>query len=418
MALGKKRGIWLAIISATIAVVGPQAVAQELKRGDTVTDRHRPDFDPKGINLGGFTLLPVLGVKGVYDDNILASDTAERDDYIAIFQPEVTLKSKWSQHSLQVSAAGEIAKYESNSNEDYEDFRIGGSGRIDVTRDMNIGASISYAAEHESRSSPDDPGGVEPTEIDVLTPTARFFNRWNRVSLTVDGRAAIYDYKDAVAAGGATIDNDDRDRNRYNTSVRLGYQFVTEYEGFIRGSYNKISYDDAVDSSGFNRDSDGYEIVAGARIDIGGKLFGDVFGGYRRQDYDDPSLAPIDGATYGGALTWNVTGLTTLKASVTRSIVETTQVGASGYFSTEFRGSVDHELLRNLILGGYGSFTINDYEGNGRDDDDIDVGVYVRYLMHRNLYLSASYSYEQRESNIVGADFEKNVFMVRLSTQF
>ncbi|MBT5457621.1 MAG: outer membrane beta-barrel protein, partial [Rhodospirillaceae bacterium] len=148
------------------------------------------------------------------------------------------------------------------------------------------------------------------------------------------------------------------------------------------------------------------------------KLFGDVFGGYRRQDYEDTTLAPIDGATYGGALTWNATGLTTVKASVTRNVVETTQVGASGYFSTKFKGSVDHELLRNLILGGYGSFTINDYEGNGRDDEDIETGVYARYLMQRNLHLSAGYDYQQRESNFVGGDFKKNVFMLRLSAQF
>lgn len=418
MALCMKRGFWVLAASAALVAMNPVATAQEPSRGNTVTDRPRPDFDPKGAKLGGFRLLPQLGISGVYDDNILSSQTATRDDYIALIKPSAVLKSTWSQHLLQVSASGEIAKYASNSNEDYEDFNVAAIGRVDVTRDMYLQGSLEFDADHESRSSADDPGGVEPTDFSRLHPSVELFNRWNRVSLTVRGDAQIFDYDDSTSTAGAVLDNDDRDRKSYAGNVRVGYEIVPEYEAFISSSYNKISYDDAVDSSGFNRDSDGYEVVGGVRIDLGGTLSGDVFGGYRRQDYEDPTLVEIDGATWGGALTWNVTGLTTMKASVIRKVVETTQVGASGYFSTKYRASVDHELLRNLILGGYGAFTINDYKGNGRDDDDIDVGVSARYLMHRNLYLSASYSYQKRESNVVAADFEKNVFMLRLSTQF
>lgn len=418
MALCVGRGLWVLVASVALAAMSPSVMAQIPKRGDTVTDRERPDFDPKGVKLGGFRLLPQLGVSGVYDDNILASDTGTKDDFIALIEPSAMLKSNWSQHLLQVEASGEIAKYASNSNEDYEDFSVGTLGRADVTRDMYIQASLDFDADHESRSSPDDPGGVEPTEFSRLHPSVTLFNRWNRVSVTLGGNSQIIDFDDSVSATGAVLDNDDRDRTTYAGDIRIGYEIVPEYEAFIKSSYNKISYDDAVDSSGFNRDSDGYEIVGGVRIDLGGALSGDVFGGYRRQDYDDPTLVEIDGATWGGALTWNASGLTTVKASVTRDVVETTQVGASGYFSTEYKASVDHELLRNLILGGYGAFTINDYKGNGRDDDDINAGVYARYLMHRNLYLSASYNFEKRESDLVGADFEKNVFMLRLSTQF
>lgn len=391
---------------------------EDTRRGGTVSDRQRPDYDPKGVKLGGFTFLPSLQISELYDDNILSADTGTRDDFITRVTPAAILKSNWSKHSLKFSAGGEISRFASNSTEDSETFFVGGSGRVDITGDMFVGGGVEYASVDESRESPDDPSGVEPSEFETISPMLQFFNRWNRVSVNARGGAAILNFKDTTAVGGAIIDNDDRDRSRYAASIRLGYQFVTEYEGFIKSSYNKISYDDAVDSSGFNRDSDGYEITVGTRIEIGSKLFGDVFGGYRRQDYEDPTLSPIDGATWGGALTWNVTGLTTLMASVTRDVIETTQVGASGYFSTAYKGTVDHELLRNLILGGYGSFTINDYEGNGRDDEDIGAGAYIRYLIHRNLYLSASYGYHKRESNVVGGDYEKNVFMLRLSTQF
>ena len=74
--------------------------------------------------------------------------------------------------------------------------------------------------------------------------------------------------------------------------------------------------------------------------------------------------------------------------------------------------------MRNLIIGGDASFAVNDYAGIGRDDDVVNAGLYARYLIHRNLYLSGSYRIEKRYSNVAGADYEKNVFLVRLETQF
>jgi hypothetical protein len=103
------------------------------------------------------------------------------------------------------------------------------------------------------------------------------------------------------------IDNDDRDRERYDFVVRVGYEFVPEYEGFVRACLSDTDYDDALDGDGVNRDSDGLEIVAGARIDVTAVLFGDVFAGFITRDFDDASLKKIDGATAGVDLTWNPT---------------------------------------------------------------------------------------------------------------
>src|SRR3546814_9631557 len=97
---------------------------------------------------------------------------------------------------------------------------------------------------------------------------------------------------------------------------------MPQYEAFLRATLGSVRYDDGVDDVGVNRDSDGYEIVGGTRIDFTGLLFGDVFVGYRSQDYDDPTLKAVDGITYGGALTWNVTELTTIKGSVVRTVEE------------------------------------------------------------------------------------------------
>ncbi len=388
-------------------------------RGVTVTDRARPDLDPLGIRAAGFLLYPKLAVAEQYDDNIFSTDTDEEDDFITIANPSIQLRSNWRNHALNFVGTAEIGRYAENSDEDYEDYTIGADGRVDIVRDSFVKAAISFSELHEERGSPDDPGGDEPTEFSVLFPQVGVFHRFGRFNLNVDGTLRRFDFDDASVAG-VPINNDDRDRNEWEATVRLGYEIVPRYEAFIRASYNVRDYDDAVDDNGFDRDSDGFAVVAGTAIEFTGVTFGNVFVGFHSQDRDDPALSTINGVKFGGQIIWNVTGLTTVKGFVRRTIEETTLAGAAGFFATRVGASVDHELLRNLLVGAEASFTNSAYEGIDRDDDDIGFGVYGKYLLNRHLYLSARYDFRDREST--GADegrvFDKNVFMVSLATQF
>jgi len=106
-----------------------------------------------------------------------------------------------------------------------------------------------------------------------------------------------------------------------------------------------------------------------------------------------------------------------VKGSIARTVEESTQSGASGYLSTAYAASVDHELLRNLLVGFRLGLTNNDYEGISREDDVYTAGAYARYLMQRNLYLSMNYNYTNRDSSVTGADYERNVIMLRVETQ-
>jgi hypothetical protein len=307
-------------------------------------------------------------------------------------------------------------KYVDNSSEDFLDATAALDGRLDIQRDSFVSAGFLFNKLHEDRGSPDNTGGLEPTEFYVYRPTLGFQNRWNRVSLGIDGEVARYNFIDDQSSTGE-INQDDRDRYRYQAGVRLGYEIVPQYEAFIRTAYNIVDYDDALDDGGFNRDSDGYEVNAGARIDITGITFGDVYAGYRRQSYDDSRLEPVSGPVYGGLLTWNATGITTVKLSVRRSIEETTLTNSSGSLDSDYGLSVDHELLRSLILSGRVAYLNSDYEGITREDDYYKAGLSARYLMNRNLYVTLKYDYEQRESDSAGEDYKHNSVLLSLTGQ-
>ena len=249
--------------------------------------------------------------------------------------------------------------------------------------------------------------------------TLSFFQKFNRLSLTVDGSQLYFDYDD-VATTTVPVNNDDRDRTESNLSLRVGYEIVPEYEAFALLSGNVKAYDSAVDDGGFDRDTHGVRLDVGARIDLGGIVFGDVFIGYRFQDYEDSQLKSIDGLNFGTAMVWNVTPLTTLNGNILRVLEETTTAGASGFVATTLSVSADHELLRNLLLNGSLGVTQNNFKGTSQEDMIYTAGIGAKYMINRYLYASMNYNYTQKDSDIDGggdSDYKTNVVTLRLELQ-
>jgi hypothetical protein len=389
----------------------------EVPRGETVTGRKRPELDPLGVRAGTFFIYPKLELEESYSDNIFADEDDEESDFITRILPSLRIDSDWANHALSLEGGADVGRYLDNTDEDFEDFHFGASGRVDVRRSTNVRARVRYQALHEDRGSPEDVNGVEPTEFDIFSGDVRGFHNFGRVNVTLGGTFDRYDFDD-VATTGPPINNDDRDRDEVEGSLRVGYEIVPEYEAFIRGAYNFRDYDSGLDDSGVNRDSDGFEVVVGLEADFGGIVFGDFFAGYKSQNFDDASLNTVDGPLVGADITWNVTPLTTIVGTASRLIRETTQAGVSGRFLTTVGLSADHELLRNLLLGADVSVSHDDFEGIDRTDLIYQAGVNAKYMLNRYFYVSGGYDLRMRDGDSSADDFTENIFFIRLRAQY
>lgn len=89
--------------------------------------------------------------------------------------------------------------------------------------------------------------------------------------------------------GGGLDENDDRDRSVLETAVQVGYQLVGDTIVFLRGTYNERDYDLDTPAVAVNRDSDGYEIVAGLHLSWGALLPVRYLPGIR----NNPSMIPV-----------------------------------------------------------------------------------------------------------------------------
>jgi len=409
-------GLASAVAVASVLLTGASAFAQTDSRTSTVTERPRPELDAIGVKRGGFTIFPSLDVKETYNDNIFATETGTIDDFVTTVTPGVSLQSDWNSHFLGFDASGDIVRYSSNTAENVEKYRLSTVGRLDIQRDIEASAGLSYETDTEERGSVNDVSGIEPTDFNVVTLDAGFFNAWNRVALNADGKVKRHDFDDSPTSGVA-INNDDRDRDEFTLDVRAGYEIVPEYEAFANIILTSINYDSAVDDNGVNRDNEGFEIRAGARVDISALIFGDIFAGYLQRDYEASTLKSVETFVAGIDMTWNVTPLTTVKGGFSRDVSETTLASASGTLSTALDASVDHELLRNLILSARVGVSSDEFEGTTREDDYIKGGVTVSYLLNRYFSVTLDFDHAQRDSNVSGSDNEINKFFLKLRAQ-
>lgn len=398
--------------------VSGEGMAQQLERENTVADRARPGLDADGMPLGRFRLFPAVGLGLVHNDNVFATKEMQQSDTATLLQPELRLMSESSRHRATIGAEADFARYSDFDGEDYDDFDIYAEGGFEIGNGR-LQAELRHSDKHEERTSADDARGVEPTEFTLDKIAGSYSWKPGRWIAKVDGGYRKFEFDDTATLT-TPISNADRDRNATELGFRLAREMSPSYGLYAEAKGQQIEYDQQFDDNGFERSSDGFSAVVGALLDFSGQTFGEVFGGYLRRDYDDARFGTADGPTFGGKVTWNVTGLTTLIFSGSRGIDSTTIVGASGIETTEFGFKADHELLRSLVLSLDLSLGNEDFEGIDRDDDVKSFLFGGKYFMNRYLNLEFGYLYRDRDTspaNSGGREFEMSQYFLRLVGQ-
>lgn len=384
--------------------------------GETVRERDRPAYDAVGVRLGGFFLFPEFSATEFYRDNIFYEESGGEGDFVTVLSPGARLASNWSRHAVSVSASVDQGLHANNSDENYLDARFGADGRIDVARDFFLTAGMNANRLHEDRSSPDQTGAAEPVTYWRYGTDLGVVKRFNRLRVEATGRADIYRYDNVDAIGGGVFVSEDRDRREMLGSFEVGYAISDRIEPYVRGAVNQRAYDEDA-AGGQVRDSDGWETVLGGRFDLGGITSGEVYAGYLEQTYDSSAFETISGISFGGALTWNPTGLTTVEVALDRTVEETTVSGASGGLRTGGTVSVDHELRRHVIVSADGAYALTDYDSITREDRTGSGELGATYLFNRNLSSRAGYRFQWRRSNVTGADYDVQTFLISLTAK-
>jgi len=410
--------IIVSLIAVSVADASAQAVQPSKKSAD---NKASDDFKPVGAKVGSFTLFPDLNVTQVYDDNFYKKKTNATVIHYTTIKPSVSLRSDWGTHSLRFDGNVERGQHWGHEDDNYwtGDARL--RSQIDVSKATKIRLEGRHRELSEARGGDDSAtDAAEPTALDRQTVSVSVNHKPNRISINVGIEGNRYNYDDNANIDGSTTNNDDRDRNDYKASGRLGYEIQEGYEAFVRGEYGAVNYSDATDDNGQNRDSDGYKVEAGLALQLTNLVRGDVGVGWLSKQMDDTAFQDVSGYSANGNLTWTFTDLTKVRFSLGRSLSETTTSGASSNLVTSYGIGLDHEFLRNLTAKADLGYSTTDFESSSdnRSDDKLTASAGLNYEINRNLYSGVKYSYENRDSNIDTNDYSRNIFTANVGLRF
>jgi hypothetical protein len=401
----------------------PEPFGRFLQPGTTVLQRPRPEYDPLGLRFGNWFFYPKFEFDEVYNDNILATKSNRRNDFISVLAPALELRTRVPEvYDLDLTAGAAIGRYARFDGESYNDGFAAADGSYNITRNLVALGGVRVQRLHEERDSPDAPGNAAgPTQFTAATATAGLASRGLRFGWQVDGGIRHEDYDNVGAVGGGTIDESIRNVDIYSANLTGTYELAPNYQAFVRGGFNHRDYEKTFFP---DRNSDGYRIDAGGRFNLTGVTFGELFIGYLDQEYKSP-LPSIHGVDFGGRLVWNASQITTVSFNADRRVQDSNNftggIFSPGYLRSNVGVSVDHELLRNVLLNGFVNFQNDDYKGIDRNDDRFDLGGGARYMFTRNLYLGGSYTFTHRDSSGLASgsfnSFERNLFLLRLGAQ-
>ncbi|WGF88904.1 outer membrane beta-barrel protein [Marinivivus vitaminiproducens] len=401
----------LTLSTALVTLASGSAFAQlyqNITPNVGVADRDRPDYDPLGIRTGGFLLTPSITVEELYDSNVFADDDDEEDDFATIVSPRLSLESQFSRHALNFSAGADGAAYYSTDENNYIDAFGQASGQLDVGRANSLSGSVRVARGHQDRDDSDietselaDQNDEDVTVFYTANTNVFWRQQFNRLYYRVGASALRRDYEDGEDA--------DRDRIEYSPTVEVGYSISPRFDVFTRGVYRMMRYDQSEQE---DREFDGYQLLVGSNIDLTSLIFGTVYVGYEQANFDGDTYDDIDGVSFGGGLTYNVTRLTSVTLSGQRQVQPTQRTESGGNQETTADLRVDHELLRNVILNGRVGWEQDDFEDT--TDDTYRAGAGVSYLINRNFRLSLDYTFSTRDSDESDREYDRNQILLGL----
>ena len=408
------------------AAHGQRATPQEVQRGVTVETRPRPDFDPLGVRLGGFRVDGFLESGVGYDSNVFGRRRAIIDDFYATETGNVTVSSDWTRHAVGASANIDARQFFNRTELNWTDWNLGGFGRYDIDAQTNVEARYRHYREHldvfnfdvQSAFVGQAPavggqalGTFKPVPFDSDEVQVSGTTRFNRLGLTAIGLYRTFQFEDVDI-------NNVRQRtslNNFNTTIgALAASYAFTPGRFVTGTVRlqDISYENAVSRP---RDSFTWVALAGFEYDFDGVWAARIALGYQQREYRSPLIKTLEGPALEGRLSWSPSQLTTVTLNVARTIEESIRRDAVSYQRTTGGIRVDHEFLRNVVLGAEIRADRREYEQPNETATDGVIQVSGRWLLNRSVSLTGTYSYNRRiEATGQAEEYSRNLFQVRL----
>jgi len=137
--------------------------------------------------------------------------------------------------------------------------------------------------------------------------------------------------------------------------------------------------------------------------------------GYQNREFDDPELDDIEVVPYRFTLQGNSSSnKSRFSLSAAKNFNFLDRFGQGYYKANRFSLTFDYDLTDKITLGVNGYYQNSDYENTIREDDLYNIWADINYQIRERIGLYLSARYENRDSNILLADYDNTEVMGQL----
>lgn len=389
----------------------------------SVLTRTTPLYDPIGVHFKGLKLNASIENSLEYQDNLYSTQTNHTEDVLYKLRPEIQLSSNIARHQLTTRLSAEVNRYKNTPDENHINIDADISGRVDVSRRVQIPLSFKYSKQHSERSDPDNEGGeLKPTESNQISISGGFRYRGANLNLIVGSTFRYISFKDNKTDS-TVINNDDRDKNEYSMYANLGLTQGRLISPFVYTSYKNNAYKQRIDDNGQERSSSVFIAGLGLNLSPQSHLFSSIIRiGYTNSSFDDNQFLGVSGLTYSANFKWEPSTLLALNLLGTRNLNATTQTDYSSTIDTQLSLGASYEITPNIFLNPNIIYLEKEYQGNiDRDINRLSADLEIIYKINRNHWVYGQYSYiKQMEliDNIEQSSFKNNSYVFSSKLQF
>lgn len=401
----------------TLILITPDITAAQdhVVANTPVDNRPRDEFAPRGFRYDSLLFLPSIKTATLFNSNIFATPDNTVHDVALVLSPHLQLRSDGSTTSFQLDFDVNHAQYRTYDSENYTDAYA----RLRATRklplDVNLGVGVEIARRHESREDSFAARDArELTAYNELKAETTISKQFNRLGLELGGSIKSIAFEDVATNAGDILDQSHRDGTIMTLSMKPFYDFSPGYRAYTRFELNRRDYEG---SGALNRDSEGHAARLGLDFRISPVLFGSIEAGYLRQNYDNPGIGSIEGASVASNITWLMTPLMTVSLRNSRSISELAALEQQARVDTTTAIEIDYEILRNVLATAQASYTNEEFYGISREDNVVELEGSIKYFMNRNFDFGLKYKYDERYSNLEAYEYQQHVVMLHVTAR-
>lgn len=351
-----------------------------------------------------FFIYPYLGVGVGYNDNLVGTPNDRISSAFLLLSARVRTDVKSGGDTYALTYNGTYGHYLSSSANDFNEQAIVATSSNQFTERADLQAAAFYLVKQDPFGSIDR----------SFNPTPYSWHGW--------GANATFGYGAQSAQGRVELDVGATDK-RYTNIREITQAFdLTTWDVAARFYYRiapatrllaeirDTEYD--YRSSPLNNNEQRY--LLGATWDVTAATSGTLKLGYVATRFKQEGLDDYSGLTVEAALRWLPRTYSTVEIV---ALYAPSQSTGTGPFTVDTTAGArwEHYWKSYFLTRAYATYVNSDYQGISRTDHVSRVGIGAYFDLRSWLRIGADFSHENRNTNVFGFDFSRNVIILSIA---